>query len=82
MTGNLLKKCYNVTVPVTMFKHLPFNAGKTAHLDRLCLDNSPKTVGPISVDCLSVGCKNLLRLSKHKCFVTQFVTNNVQRKQK
>ena len=42
MTGNLLrekKKCYNVTVPVTMFKYIPFNAGKTAHLDRLCVEN-------------------------------------------
>ena len=27
-------KCYNVTVPVTMFKYLPFNAGKTAHYRR------------------------------------------------
>ena len=25
---------------VTMFKYLPFGAGKTAHLDRLCLENS------------------------------------------
>ena len=23
-----------------MFKYLPFSAGKTAHLDRLCLENS------------------------------------------
>ena len=36
------KKRYNVTVPVTMFKYLPFSAGKTAHLDRLCLENSLK----------------------------------------
>ena len=36
------KKCYNVTVTVTMFKYLPFSAGKTAHLDRLCLENSLK----------------------------------------
>ena len=36
------KKCYNVTVPVTMFKYLPFSAGKTAHLDRLYLENSLK----------------------------------------
>ena len=36
------KKCYNVTVPVTIFKYLPFSAGKTAHLDRLCLENSLK----------------------------------------
>ena len=35
------KKCYNVTVSVTMFKYLPFSAGKTAHLDRLCLKNPP-----------------------------------------
>ena len=42
--GNLMrkKKCYNVTVPVTMFKYLPFSAEKTAHLDRLCLENSLK----------------------------------------
>ena len=25
-----------------MFKYLPFSAGKTAHLDRLCLENSLK----------------------------------------
>ena len=36
------KKRYNVTVPVIMFKYLPFNAGKTAHLDRLWLENSLK----------------------------------------
>ena len=36
------KKCYNVTLPVTMFKYLPFSAGKTAHLDRLCLANTLK----------------------------------------
>ena len=70
-------------VPVTMFKHLPFNAGKTAHLDRLCQEIPSKTIGPIDVDFLSVCCKKyILRLSKHKCFVTQFVTNNVQRKQR
>ena len=34
------KKCYNVTVPVATFKHLPaFNVGKTEDLDRLCLEN-------------------------------------------
>ena len=31
-----------VTVPVTMFKYLSFSTGKTAHLDRLCLENSLK----------------------------------------
>ena len=36
------EKCYNVTVPVTMFKYLTFSAEKTAHLDRLCLENSLK----------------------------------------
>ena len=36
------KTCYNITVPVTMFKYLLFNAEKTAHLDRLCLENSLK----------------------------------------
>ena len=42
-TGNLLrKKCYNVTVTVTMFKYLRFSAGKTVHLDRLSLENSLK----------------------------------------
>ena len=60
-----------------MFKYLPFSAGKTAHLDRLCLENSLKesraNVGGLSVCCE----KNILRLSKHKCFVTQFITNNV-----
>ena len=25
-----------------MLKYLPFNAGKSAHLDRLCLENSLK----------------------------------------
>ena len=25
-----------------MFKYLPYSAGKTAHLDRLCLENSLK----------------------------------------
>ena len=25
-----------------MFKYLPFSAGNTAHLDRLCLENSLK----------------------------------------
>ena len=29
-------------MPVTMFKYLPFSAGKTAHLDRLYLENSLK----------------------------------------
>ena len=29
-------------MPVTMFKYLPFSAGKTANLDRLCLENSLK----------------------------------------
>ena len=43
-TGNLLrkKKCFNVTMPVTMFKYLPCSAGKTANLDRICLENSLK----------------------------------------
>ena len=58
-----------------MFKYLPFSAGKTAHLDRLCLENSLKesraNVGRLFV------VKNILRLSKRKCFVAQFVTNNV-----
>ena len=80
--GQAIKKCYNVTVPVTMFEYLPFSAGKTAHLDRLCLENSLKessaNVRRQFVDCLSVCCKKIkLRLSKHKCFVIQFVTNNV-----
>ena len=61
-----------------MFKYLPFSAGKTAHLDRLCLENSLKE-SRANVDYLSVCCKKkiILQLSKHKCFVTQFVTNNV-----
>ena len=78
-TGNLLrnKKCYNGTMPVTTFKYLPFSAGKTAHLERLCLENSLK-VRRANVGRLFVCCKNnILRLSKHKCFVTEFVTNNV-----
>ena len=40
-----------------MFKYLPFSAGKTAHLDRLCLENSLEesraNVGRLFV-CLSV----------------------------
>ena len=72
------KKCYNVTVPVTMFKYLPFSAGKTTHLDRLCLENSLKESSQCrSTVCLFVIKKIILRLSKHKCFVTQFVTNNL-----
>ena len=35
-------KCYKVTEPVTMFKYVPYSAGKTAHLDRLCQENSLK----------------------------------------
>ena len=78
VTGNLLKKKFNVTVPVTMFKHL-FNGTKTVHLDRLCRENSFKESRANLVDYLSVCCKRIiLRLSKHKCFVT----NNVQRRQK
>ena len=38
-----------------MFKYLPFSAGKTAHLDRLCLENSLKdsraNVGRLFVFC-------------------------------
>ena len=64
-------------MPVTVFKYLPFSAGKTAHLDRLCLENSLKdsraNVGRLFV----VKKKKKIRLSKHKCFVTQVVTNNV-----
>ena len=61
-----------------MFKYLPFSAGKTAHLDRLCLENSLKD-SRANVGRLFVVKKNIyiLRLSKHKCFVTQVVTNNV-----
>ena len=60
-----------------MFKYLPFSAGKTAHLDRLCLENSLKE-SRANVDGLFVvKIIYILRLSKHKCFVTQFVTNNV-----
>ena len=62
-----------------MFKYLPFNAGKTAHLDRLCVENSLKesraNFGQLFF--LFVVKTFILRLSKHKCFVTQFVTNNV-----
>ena len=29
-------------MPVTRFKYLQFSAGKTAHLDSLCLENSLK----------------------------------------
>ena len=36
------KKCYNVTVPVTMFKYLPFSAGKTAHLDKTMSGKFPQ----------------------------------------
>ena len=38
-----------------MFKYLPFSAGKTAHLDRLCMENSLKesraNVGRLFVCC-------------------------------
>ena len=37
---NYSNSCYNVTMLVTKCKHLPFDAGNTAHLDRLCLENS------------------------------------------
>ena len=66
-----------------MFKYLPFSAGKTAHLDRLCLENSLKdsraNVGRLFVCLLykKKKKKKKKRLSKHKCFVTQFVINNV-----
>ena len=59
-----------------MFKYLPYSAGKTAHLDRLCLENSLKD-SRANVGRLFVVNKNILRLSKHKCFVTEVVTNNV-----
>ena len=59
-----------------MFKYLPFSAGKAAHLDRLCLENSLKD-SRANVGRLFVVKKKILRLSKHKCFVTQFVTNNI-----
>ena len=52
-----IKKCYNVTVPVTLFKYLPFSAGKTAHLYRLCLENSIRE-SRANVGRLSVCCKN------------------------
>ena len=61
-------------MPVTVFKYLLFNAGKTAHLDRLCLENSLKG-SRANFGRLFVVNKIILRLSKHKCFVTQFVTN-------
>ena len=48
------KKCYNVTVPVTMFKYLPFNAV----IDYVWKIPS-NTAGPISVECLSVCCKKI-----------------------
>ena len=50
-----------------MFKQLPFNAGKTAHLDRLYLENSLKESKANFSQLFVV--KNLL--SKHKCFVTK-----------
>ena len=34
------KSCYNDTMLVTKYKYLPFDARTTAHLDRLCLENS------------------------------------------
>ena len=59
-----------------MFKYLPYSAGKTAHLDRLCLENSLKDSRANVGQLFDVN-KNILRLSKHKCFVTEVVTNNV-----
>ena len=55
-------------MPVTMFKHLPFNTRKTAHLDRLCLEISSKTVGPNVVDCLSVYCKKYIKIKQTQMF--------------
>ena len=55
-------------------------AGKTVHLERLRLENSLKESRANfgrPTGCLFVVKKIILRLSKHKCFVTQFVTNNV-----
>ena len=48
-----------------MFKYLPFRAGKTARLDRLCLENSLKeSMANVSrLFCLFVVKKNILRLS-------------------
>ena len=59
-----------------MFKYLLVNAEKTAHLDGLCLENSLKE-SRANFGRLFVVKKGILRLSKHKCSVTQFVTNNV-----
>ena len=42
-----------------MFKYLTFSAGKTAHLDRLCLENSLKE-GRANVGQLCVCCKKKL----------------------
>ena len=61
-------------------------AGKTVHLERLCLENSLKksranfgrpTGCLFFVNIYIYIYIYILRLSKHKCFVTQFVTNNV-----
>ena len=66
-----------------MFKHPPFNAGKTAHLNKICLENSLKDskanlgrlfVWPISVDCLSV--KSIqMKLTQMFCYLVCYIYN-------
>ena len=73
---------YNVSILATKCKHLPFDARKTAHLDRLCLQNflteSSAKFGRLFV----VYSKEiLLRLGKHNSSVT-FFGNNVQIRRK
>ena len=55
---------YNVTMRVTKCKHLPFDAGKAAYFERLCLQNSLR--GSLTVLLQN---KNLFKLSKHKCLL-------------
>ena len=54
-----------------MFKYLPFSAGKTAHLDRLCLENSLKdsraNVGRLFV-CLLLKKKKKIKQTQMFCY--------------
>ena len=50
-----------------MFKYLPFSAGKTAHLDKLCLENSLKE-SRTNVGCLFVVKKKYITIKQTQIF--------------
>ena len=64
---------------VTKCKYLPFDAGKAAHLDRLCLENSSERVGPILVDCYRFVVDYFYR-EQVNTNVYYFVTNHCSKK--